>query len=118
VPTDKGTLQSKAWQNIFVLGDATNIAASKAGSVAHFEAEILTENIKQQYVSYLSMYFVQLRIAKSLYNLIMALIEAGDEVIIPAPYWLSYPEMVTLAGGTSVIVNTSLENHYKITPNS
>ena len=53
---------------------------------------------------------------QSLYNLIMALIEAGDEVIIPAPYWLSYPEMVTLAGGTSVIVNTSLENHYKITP--
>ncbi len=43
-------------------------------------------------------------------------VEAGDEVIIPAPYWLSYPEMVTLAGGTSVIVNTSLENHYKITP--
>lgn len=53
---------------------------------------------------------------QSLYNLIMALIEAGDEVIIPAPYWLSYPEMVTLAGGTSVIVNTSLGNHYKITP--
>lgn len=47
VPTDKGTLQSKAWQNIFVLGDATNIAASKAGSVAHFEAEILTDNIKR-----------------------------------------------------------------------
>ncbi|MBL7826813.1 MAG: FAD-dependent oxidoreductase [Saprospiraceae bacterium] len=47
VPTDKGTLQSKAWPNIFVLGDATNIAASKAGSVAHFEAEILTENIKR-----------------------------------------------------------------------
>lgn len=53
---------------------------------------------------------------QSLYNLIMTLIEAGDEVIIPAPYWLSYPEMVTLAGGTSVIVNTSLENQYKITP--
>ncbi|MDB9417116.1 pyridoxal phosphate-dependent aminotransferase [Microcystis aeruginosa] len=53
---------------------------------------------------------------QSLYNLIMALIEAGDEVIIAAPYWLSYPEMVTLAGGTSVIVNTSLENQYKITP--
>lgn len=45
VPTNKATLQSKAWENIFVLGDATNIAASKAGSVAHFEAEILTENI-------------------------------------------------------------------------
>jgi len=45
VPTNKGTLQSLAHQNIFVLGDASNIPASKAGSVAHFEAEILTENI-------------------------------------------------------------------------
>jgi aspartate aminotransferase len=53
---------------------------------------------------------------QSLYNAILSLIEEGDEVIIPAPYWLSYPEMVTLAGGTSVIVNTSLENQYKITP--
>ena len=45
VPTNKATLQSKDYQNVFVLGDASNIPASKAGSVAHFEAEILTENI-------------------------------------------------------------------------
>ncbi|HMQ47788.1 MAG TPA: FAD-dependent oxidoreductase [Saprospiraceae bacterium] len=45
VPTDKHTLQSKAYENIFVLGDATNLPTSKAGSVAHFQAEILTENI-------------------------------------------------------------------------
>ncbi len=45
VPTDKQTLQSIAHKNIFVIGDATNIPASKAGSVAHFEADILTENI-------------------------------------------------------------------------
>ncbi len=45
VPTHKATLQSKAYKNIFVIGDASNIPASKAGSVAHFEAEILTENI-------------------------------------------------------------------------
>jgi len=45
VPTDKATLQTKVKENIFALGDATNIPASKAGSVAHFEAEILTENI-------------------------------------------------------------------------
>ena len=45
VPTNKATLQSKAYENIFVLGDASNVPASKAGSVAHFEAEILTENI-------------------------------------------------------------------------
>lgn len=45
VPTHKATLQSKNWPNIFVLGDASDIPASKAGSVAHFEAEILTDNI-------------------------------------------------------------------------
>lgn len=45
VPTHKATLQSVNYQNVFVLGDASNIPASKAGSVAHFEAEILTENI-------------------------------------------------------------------------
>ena len=45
VPTHKATLQSKEFENIFVIGDASNIPASKAGSVAHFEAEILTENI-------------------------------------------------------------------------
>lgn len=52
----------------------------------------------------------------SLYNLMMVLLEPGDEVIIPAPYWLSYPEMVTLAGGVSVIVPTDATSNYKITP--
>ena len=52
----------------------------------------------------------------SLFNLMLALIEAGDEVIIPAPYWLSYPEMVKLAGGTPVIVPTDASTGYKITP--
>ena len=51
----------------------------------------------------------------SLFNLIFALIEPGDEVIIPTPYWLSYPEMVTLAGGKSVFVPATAENSYKIT---
>ncbi|MEO8148612.1 MAG: FAD/NAD(P)-binding oxidoreductase [Bacteroidia bacterium] len=45
VPTNKATLQSSAYKNVFVIGDASNLPASKAGSVAHFEAEILTENI-------------------------------------------------------------------------
>jgi aspartate aminotransferase len=52
----------------------------------------------------------------SLFNLMLAAIEPGDEVIIPAPYWLSYPEMVTLAGGVSVIVPTTASTGYKITP--
>jgi sulfide:quinone oxidoreductase len=45
VPTDKHTLRSKEYDDIFVIGDATNVPASKAGSVAHFEADVLTENI-------------------------------------------------------------------------
>ena len=45
VPTHKHTLQSEAHENVFVIGDATNVPASKAGSVAHFEAETLTDNI-------------------------------------------------------------------------
>jgi aspartate aminotransferase len=48
----------------------------------------------------------------SLYNVIQVLVEEGDEVIIPAPYWLSYPEMVTLAGGTSVILETHFKDGY------
>jgi sulfide:quinone oxidoreductase len=45
VPTNKATLRSEAYENIFVLGDASNVPASKAGAVAHFEAEVLTRNI-------------------------------------------------------------------------
>lgn len=45
VPTDKFSLQSKKFKNVFVIGDTTNLPTSKAGSVAHFEAEVLTENI-------------------------------------------------------------------------
>lgn len=49
-------------------------------------------------------------------NAIMAIIEEGDEVIIPAPYWVSYPEMVRLVGGEPVIVETKEENGWKLTP--
>ena len=52
----------------------------------------------------------------SLYGLMMVALNPGDEVIIPAPYWVSYPEMVKLAGGTPIIVQTTAENDYKITP--
>ncbi|MBW4651769.1 MAG: pyridoxal phosphate-dependent aminotransferase [Kaiparowitsia implicata GSE-PSE-MK54-09C] len=53
---------------------------------------------------------------QSLFNLMLAVLEPGDEVIVPAPYWVSYPEMVKLAGATPVIVPTTLENQFKITP--
>lgn len=52
---------------------------------------------------------------QSFFNLSLALINPGDEVIIPAPYWVSYPDMVKIAEGNPVIVETSLENRFKIT---
>ncbi|MGC9368309.1 MAG: pyridoxal phosphate-dependent aminotransferase [Paracoccaceae bacterium] len=51
-----------------------------------------------------------------LYNALMATLNPGDEVIIPAPYWVSYPDMVLLAGGEPVTVPASAENAYKLTP--
>ena len=52
----------------------------------------------------------------SCYNVFMATCEVGDEVVIPAPYWLSYPEMVKLAGATPMIVETTDQTEFKITP--
>src|SRR3954467_5586458 len=52
----------------------------------------------------------------SCYNVILATCEEGDEVIIPAPYWLSYPEMVKLAGAKPVILPTSDKTEFKVTP--
>ena len=53
---------------------------------------------------------------QSLYNLFQAYLNPGDEVLIPAPYWVSYPDMVLLAEGTATIIQTSLQNQFKITP--
>lgn len=53
---------------------------------------------------------------QSVCNTVMALVNPGDEVIIPAPYWVSYPQMVKLAGGTPVIVNAGFEQDFKMTP--
>ncbi|MCZ4260466.1 pyridoxal phosphate-dependent aminotransferase [Limimaricola sp. G21655-S1] len=53
-----------------------------------------------------------------LYNALMATLNPGDEVIIPAPYWVSYPDMVLLAGGTPVTVACGIETGYKLTPES
>jgi len=52
---------------------------------------------------------------QTLYNALMATLNEGDEVVIPAPYWVSYPDMVLLAGGTPVAVETSLQTDFKLT---
>ena len=53
---------------------------------------------------------------QSIANLVMAVVDTGDEVIIPTPYWVTYSEIVKLNEGVPVLVNTSLQNGYKITP--
>ena len=53
---------------------------------------------------------------QSVAGTVMALVNAGDEVIVPAPYWVSYPEMVLMADGTPVIVTAGIEQDFKITP--
>ncbi len=53
---------------------------------------------------------------QSVCNVIMSVVQAGDEVIIPAPYWVSYPQMVRLADGSPVCVNAGIEQDFKITP--
>lgn len=53
---------------------------------------------------------------QSVCNAVLALVNPGDEVIIPAPYWVSYPQMVKLAGGTPVHVFAGIESNFKITP--
>ena len=53
---------------------------------------------------------------QSVCNTIMALVNDGDEVIIPAPYWVSYPQMAKLAGGIPVIIKAGFEQNFKITP--
>ncbi|MDH7479593.1 MAG: aminotransferase class I/II-fold pyridoxal phosphate-dependent enzyme, partial [Syntrophomonadaceae bacterium] len=52
----------------------------------------------------------------SLYNAVQVLVNPGDEVILPAPYWVSYEEMIKLAGGVPRVVNTREENDFKLTP--
>jgi aspartate aminotransferase len=52
---------------------------------------------------------------QSLANIILSVVDAGDEVIIPAPFWVTYSELVKIAGGVPVILTTKLENKYKIT---
>ena len=53
-----------------------------------------------------------------IYNALVATLDPGDEVIIPAPYWVSYPDMTLLAGGTPVAVETTAESGFKITPSA
>ena len=53
---------------------------------------------------------------QSITNVVLTLVDPGEEVILPAPYWVSYADMVAFAGGTSKVLPTSIENDFKIQP--
>ena len=59
---------------------------------------------------------LQRRQAKSITNVVLTLVDPGEEVILPAPYWVSYADMVAFAGGTSKVLPTSIENDFKFSP--
>jgi len=84
------------------------IAELKDAIIAKFKRDNQLDYVAQQVL-------VSVGGKQSCYNLCQAILNEGDEVIIPAPYWVSYPDMVLLAGGHPVIIETDAHAHYKIT---
>lgn len=88
-----------------------------AGGVPELKKAIADKFFRDNNLDYkLSEIIVNCGGKHSFYNLMQVLLNHGDEVIIPAPYWVSFPSMVELAGGIPVILNTEAETNFKITP--
>lgn len=85
------------------------ISALKRAIVTKFENE---NNLQYQ----TNQIIVSVGAKQCLYNLFQALLNKGDEVIIPAPYWVSYPDMAVLADAKPVFIETTIHDHFKITP--
>jgi aspartate aminotransferase len=92
------------------VGKYTHVAGT-----AELRAAVATELSRVHHTSYASDQILVSTGAKhSLYNLFVSLLDEGDEVIIPAPYWVSYPDMVILAGGTPVVVPTAASRGFAL----
>lgn len=88
-----------------------------SGGLPALKDEIIKKLDKDQGLSYTQKEIIVTSGAKhALYTLFQVILDEGDEVIIPAPYWVSYPEQVKLAGGVPAFVETLEENHFKMTP--
>ncbi len=85
--------------------------------IAELKAAIVDKFSRENGLSYTS---AQISVASGgkqiLYNALMATLNPGDEVIVPAPYWVSYPDMVRLAGGEPVVVEAGIETGFRMTP--
>ena len=102
------------------------IKAIKAGKTKYTNPDgmpELKEAISQKFITENDLKYETTQISvgtggkQILYNALMATLNPDDEVIIPAPYWVSYPDMVKLAGGSPKIIKTASENNYKLRPN-
>lgn len=88
-----------------------------AEGIPELKAAIIHKLATENHLSYENQQVIACSgVKQCLYNLTQAALNAGDEVIIPAPYWVSYPAMVQLADATSVFIPTTLEQRMKITP--
>lgn len=88
-----------------------------AGGLATLKEAIIKKFEQDQHIQYAANQVIVCSGAKhALYTLFQVLLDEGDEVIIPTPYWVSYPEQVKLAEGTPVYVEGKEQNHFKITP--
>ncbi|MEC5422492.1 pyridoxal phosphate-dependent aminotransferase [Virgibacillus sp. C22-A2] len=88
-----------------------------AGGIVELKQAIATKLLEDNELQYTNEQLIITTGAKhALYTLFQVLINEGDEVIVPAPYWVSYPEQIKLAGGEPVIVNAQEKNEFKITP--
>ena len=84
--------------------------------IASLKQAIVNKFIKYNNLSYdLKQIIVGAGAKQIIYNCLQALINPGDEVIIPAPYWVSYPDMVLLAEGEPVIIDTEANSRFKLT---
>jgi aspartate aminotransferase len=84
--------------------------------ITSLKKAIINKLMRENQLAYqTSQIIVSCGVKHGLYNLMQAIIDSGDEVIIPAPYWVSYPDMVLLAEGKPVFIETSFEQHFKIT---
>jgi aspartate aminotransferase len=97
---DAGKTRYTAVDGIAELKDAVRAKFARENSLSYDASEVTVSSGGKQV----------------LYNALMATLNPGDEVIIPAPYWVSYPDMVRLAGGTPVILETRVETGFRITP--
>lgn len=85
--------------------------------IIELKKAIAQKFIRENHVSYdLDQIIVSTGAKQVIYNLFMASLNEGDEVLIPTPYWVSYPDMVLISSGKPVFIETTIENNFKLTP--